>query len=95
MAISYFFEESLSVHRADERPLPFRRLSRRSGRIPAEPYPPLKCPHCSRKAKQPFWPQSDKFRGLGQSPNSEKAIIPYLPPDLPGLRRQTYPQILL
>src|SRR5437870_1305681 len=29
-------------------PLPFRRLSRRSGRIPAESYPPLKCLYCSR-----------------------------------------------
>src|ERR1039458_3933286 len=29
-------------------PPPFRRLSRRSGRIPAEPYPPLKCLYCSR-----------------------------------------------
>ena len=29
-------------------PPPFRRLSRRSGRIPAEPYPSLKCLYCSR-----------------------------------------------
>jgi len=30
----------------EARPLPFRPLNRRSGRIPAEPYPPFKCLHC-------------------------------------------------
>jgi hypothetical protein len=30
--------------RAESRP-----LSRRSGRVPAEPYPPLRCNQCSRK----------------------------------------------
>jgi len=33
---------------ADEAaPLPFRPLHRRSGRIPAEPYPPCKCLQCN------------------------------------------------
>jgi len=41
--------------------MPFRRLGRHSGRIPAETYPPPKCVHCSPAAgKQQFWPHNPK-----------------------------------
>jgi hypothetical protein len=36
--------ERATLARAASRP-----LSRRSGRVPAEPYPPLRCNQCSRK----------------------------------------------
>src|ERR1051326_8651197 len=36
--------ERAALARAESRP-----LSRRSGRVPAEPYPPLRCNQCSRK----------------------------------------------
>jgi hypothetical protein len=37
--------ERAALARAESRP-----LSRRSGRVPAEPYPPLRCNQCSRKS---------------------------------------------
>jgi hypothetical protein len=39
--------ERAALARAESRP-----LSRRSGRVPAEPYPPLRCDQCSRKYQQ-------------------------------------------
>jgi GTP1/Obg family GTP-binding protein len=38
--------EALVEPAMEARPLPFRPLNRRSGRIPADPYPPFKCLHC-------------------------------------------------
>lgn len=52
-------------------------LVRRSGRVPALPYLPprqfnFKANIASeRSVKNPFWPESVKSRGLGQSPNQE------------------------
>jgi hypothetical protein len=55
-------------------PPPFRRLSRRSGRIPAEPCPPLKylhsrATHSGRKAVN--------SGGLGAEPPTHYAVLPY------------------
>ena len=49
-------------------PLPFRRLSRRSGRIPAEPYPPLKCLHCNPMQNSYSGPKAVNSGGLGAEP---------------------------
>src|SRR5216684_2089351 len=91
MEISYsscWGELELKIRGGRKPPLPFRRLSRRSGRIPAEPYPPLKCLYCSLLPQQLFWPESGKFRAVGGRAPISKVVLP--PTTTP-----TYPQILL
>src|ERR1700681_3216135 len=53
-------------------PPPFRRLSRRSGRIPAEPYPPLKCLYCSRNQNDHSGHKALNSGGLGAAPPIRK-----------------------
>ena len=47
--------------------------SRRSGRIPAEPYPPLKCLHCSPTQNNHSGPKAVNSGGLGAEPPIQKS----------------------
>ena len=49
------------------RRVPFRPSARRSGRIPAEPYPPSEYPYCKSAFNTTFWPESVKSQGSGDS----------------------------
>jgi hypothetical protein len=59
--------------RRSRRPVPFRRWNRRSGRIPAEPYPPSS----TLSVNHPFWPKAINPRGSGTESPSQS-----MPPSL-------------
>jgi hypothetical protein len=56
-------------------PLPFRRLSRRSGRIPAEPYPPLKCLYSNRTKPTILAERAVNSGGLGAEPPIQQSSL--------------------
>jgi transposase InsO family protein len=54
LRFSAFQPEWSRFRGGSRRPAPFRRLARRSGRIPALPYPPAKCVQRISSAMDPF-----------------------------------------